>query len=664
MRIIEEFRYRPEVDGLRAIAVIAVVLFHADLGVTGGFIGVDVFFVISGYLITSLILKELGNGSFSLTNFWERRARRILPAVTVVVLVCLVTGWFVLLPQDFDELGRATVWQSLFGANFYYWLSTDYFAGPSEEAALLHTWSLAVEEQFYVLFPLVLVLVAKLSGAKRPQIFITSFVLLFIASLALSVYAVPRMPVASFYLLPTRAWELLSGSLVAIVPVHVLQRKKALCEILSWVSMLCIIIPCFVYTKNTPFPGIAAIPPCLGTAIFIWSSNQSGDSNHQLSANWLISKRGIVFIGLISYSLYLWHWPLFAFSHYWVLGTLSPAYRICLIILAVLLSVLSWKYVETPFRKRQLGATRKSVFLYASSGLVSMLLLGWFCIHSAGFPSRLPAQALQYASAKNDFAYYVELTKADIESQNFIQLGITANESIKPSVMIWGDSHAMAFIPALKEFLEENDLSGIAATRSSTAPVVDWVKISGRYPVRDESRDYNQAVFDHIKANKIENVILVARWRAYAPISLGGENESDEAYGFERELIATIRQLSELGVQTWLILDVPNHAFDVPRGLSHSVFTGEKISELCETPDTWVDLVKMYPSIIEDIKEAGGKVIDPKPWFLSPEGRYYRVNIESVVLYKDGDHLTTKGSELIMVPFLKEKLLIQKYNDK
>ena len=345
MPIIRDFRYRPEIDGLRAIAVMAVVLFHAGLGVSGGFIGVDVFFVISGFLITSLIIKDLEAGKFTLANFWERRARRIIPAAVVLVFVVLAAGWFLLLPSDYAALGKSAAWHAAFAANIYFWRNTNYFASAAEEQPLLHTWSLAVEEQFYLIVPLLLLALFRFPYFRSRGLLLALFLIGFAFSLALSIVVVPRMPAVAFYLLPTRAWELLAGSIIAILPAASLSRIWR--EILCGIALITIVVPCFIYTKETPFPGLAALPPCLGTALFIWASGPASTSiqNSTFNIQNLLAARPVVFIGLISYSLYLWHWPLFAFSTYWALDPLSLPYRLCLVAASFVLAILSWRFV-------------------------------------------------------------------------------------------------------------------------------------------------------------------------------------------------------------------------------------------------------------------------------------------------------------------------------
>lgn len=303
--LIQNFRYRPDVDGLRAGAVLAVILFHAGLGFSGGYIGVDVFFVISGFLITSLIVSDLQEGKFRLANFWERRARRIIPALAVVVLGTLIAGWFLLLPREYAALGKSAACQSVFGANFYFYRTTlgGYFAGVADEMPLLHTWSLAVEEQFYLIVPLTFAAVFRFPRLRTRRVLLALFGAGILVSFLASLYGVAHYRIAAFYLLPTRAWELLVGSALAIFPLTWMTKHRPTREILSFVGLAGILVPCWFYTGKTPFPGLAALPPCLGTALIIWSNSPLGHATVPTSLSRLLATRPVVFVGLISSSI-------------------------------------------------------------------------------------------------------------------------------------------------------------------------------------------------------------------------------------------------------------------------------------------------------------------------------------------------------------------------
>ena len=392
--------YRPEIDGLRAVAVVPVLLFHAGLGMPGGFVGVDVFFVISGYLITALILKDVDAGRFTLADFWERRVRRILPAAVTVVLATLAAGWFLLLPSDYDRLARAALTQVVFGANFFYWRNTNYFAGPAEQEPLLHTWSLAVEEQFYLLFPVVLGALALRPALRNRRVLLALLGIPLLVSLALCVAATPRYPAATFYLLPTRAWELLCGSVLAVAPAwHLLGPRLA--AGMGWAGLVLIACSWWAFDKSTSFPGAAAILPCLGTMLVIYGTAHekptTGNSSKVTafaSPRRILSARLPVGIGLISYSLYLWHWPPLAFAQYWTLEPLPLVWRVVLLAGSVVAAVASWRYIETPFRMKRLGANRRRLFALAGSGMCALVIVAGGLTGWRGVPARFTRDVL------------------------------------------------------------------------------------------------------------------------------------------------------------------------------------------------------------------------------------------------------------------------------
>lgn len=521
MSLIQNFPYRPEIDGLRAVAVLAVVLFHAGLGVPGGFVGVDVFFVISGFLITSLILRDLHAGKFSLVHFWERRARRILPAAVVMVMAALVAGWFLLLPSDYAAAGKSAGMHALFASNFHFWRSTNYFAGSADEQPLLHTWSLAVEEQFYVIVPFLLLFLFRYPLFRRRGPLLMLLIPVFMTSLALSVFLLPRAPAATFYLLPTRAWELLAGSIVALLPAVSLSRLWR--EVLCGFSLAAILAPCFLYTRETPFPGLAALPSCLGTCLFIWASSNSrpGARAPLTAAASLLSSKPFVFIGLISYSLYLWHWPLFAFSSYWALEPLSSGYRLWLVVAGFLLAVLSWRFVETPFRTRRLGASRHAIFGWAGGGLLASAVFSLILIRGGGFPERFSGTVLAYGSSKDQGEVARQVELVDVLEDRLPRLGALAPAPV--TVLVWGDSHAGSILAAADRMARDHSESLVAAWHSGTPPVLEYAPASDRkgWSLGEGCPAFNQAILERLSRDKIRDVLLVARWSGYFKDQVG-----------------------------------------------------------------------------------------------------------------------------------------------
>lgn len=364
-------KYRKDLDGLRAIAVLLVVFAHASFPfVTGGFIGVDVFFVLSGFLITYMIKDELANQTFTISNFYLRRIRRLMPAYFTVTFVTSVAAAFLLLPDSLQTYTTSLVFSTFSLANFFFWQQgLDYFAPDSATQPLLHIWSLAVEEQFYVLWPLFLYLAFRY---LRWQLTLAAIVAIFAISLLGSELGANsgRYRVEVYYLLPFRAFELLMGGLVALYYDRQPQLNTALSRGLSLLAIGLILLPAFMLTEQSPFPGINAFWPCLGTAILIVTGKASNGAT-----TWLLSTGPMVWTGKLSYSLYLWHWPILAFMQYHMSG-LTLASSVVAIALAFFLSWLTWRFVETPFRHK---------FLYDFKGTALRL----FC-----FPALVPILAL------------------------------------------------------------------------------------------------------------------------------------------------------------------------------------------------------------------------------------------------------------------------------
>jgi peptidoglycan/LPS O-acetylase OafA/YrhL len=366
-------RYRPEIDGLRAIAVAAVILFHAGFALfSGGFVGVDVFFVISGFLITSIIVEELKTGRFSVLRFYERRARRILPALFTVMAACVPFAYRLLSPDDLKDFAQSLAAICLFASNVLFWGESGYFDTQAELKPLLHTWSLAVEEQFYVVFPLLLLAAWRLGRG----VLLSLIGAIAVVSLFLSVDEVRNFPSAAFYLLPSRAWQLLVGALASFVAdrwqaADVRQPAVRLAgEAVGWSGMAMIILALFLFDERTPFPGLNAALPTIGTALVLLCASD------RTSVGRMLAWRPLVGLGLISYSAYLWHQPLFAFTKHALLADLPTDLAIVLCAATIVLACLSWRFVEQPFRDRSL-ISRGAVFALSAAGMAAFVGLGF-----------------------------------------------------------------------------------------------------------------------------------------------------------------------------------------------------------------------------------------------------------------------------------------------
>jgi peptidoglycan/LPS O-acetylase OafA/YrhL len=364
--------YRPEINGLRSFAVLPVIFFHAGFSLfSGGYVGVDVFFVISGFLITTIILEEMRVGRFSIINFYERRARRILPALFFVMLVSIPFAWALLSPSDLQDFAQSLVAIALFGSNFLFWQESGYFDTAAELKPMLHTWSLAVEEQYYVLFPL-LILAAWRLGTKRLAALIAA---IGAVSLLIAEIQVRTQPATAFFLLPARTWQLLMGSMVAFVVVYwhrypgLIDHNRLLGEVLGAVGLIMIIWATFLFDEHTPFPGIMALVPTLGTALVLLFSSSRTFVGRVLAFGPLVG------VGLISYSAYLWHQPIFAFTRHAFPGDVPGWVMLLLSAITLGLAYLSWRFVEQPFRARSFIG-RRAIFAASGLGIVAFMSLG------------------------------------------------------------------------------------------------------------------------------------------------------------------------------------------------------------------------------------------------------------------------------------------------
>ncbi len=439
-------KYRPEIDGLRSIAVLPVILFHGGVAAfSGGFVGVDVFFVISGYLITTIIVSRIDAGRFSLLDFYNRRARRILPALVLVVACSIPFAWIWMLPTEFKDFAQSISAVSLFSSNFLFWIESDYFAAAAEEKPLLHTWSLAVEEQYYIVFPLLLMLFWRRWSRGTVMLLCGIFLISLIASQILS----SRAPETNFYLLPSRAWELMAGSLCAIwllrAPPQIGQGAR---EGLAALGLGLILLSIFVYDKTTPFPSVYALAPVLGTALIIlFAVRGTGVAR-------LLSLKIPVGIGLISYSAYLWHQPLFAFAR--LRSPVEPEIGLMmgLAALSLGLAYLSWRFVEQPFRHMP-WAAGKVVASTAVGSLAVFALgvgLGYSGLHQKAFIAGISPQNRpllteinrmktmdHYASEDaGDCRFYVK----DFSAETDARFAACAAQYGK-GLVVFGDSHSI-----------------------------------------------------------------------------------------------------------------------------------------------------------------------------------------------------------------------------
>ena len=461
-------KYRAEIDGLRALAVVPVILSHAGFELfSGGFVGVDIFFVISGYLITSILIEDIENKRFSIIKFYERRARRILPALFFVLIVCMPFAWMWMLPNQMKDFSLSIIAVSLFASNIFFWREIDYFALDAEEKPLLHTWSLAVEEQYYVLFPIFLILAWRF-GKNRVFWMI---VVIAAISLLLSLYGSRNHPVANFYLTPTRAWELLAGSIAAFM---VYKRGVEKNNLLAIFGLAAIIFSIFFYDATTPFPSIYALVPVLGVVLLVLYADKE-----TLVAK-LLSAKAFVGIGLISYSAYLWHQPLFAFARIRSLEHPSPLLMLALSAISILLAYFSWRYIEQPFRDRNV-VNRTQIFSFSLVSLTIFSAVGlsvyfnfksfetiWVERQTPGMQNIYmvlskvnPSTSNWGATSKNiqeitPCVFNVRRLKKDVEKRI-----VECSKQYGKGVLVLGDSHAIDLFGVIASREQQSFLIGV-----------------------------------------------------------------------------------------------------------------------------------------------------------------------------------------------------------
>lgn len=503
-------KYRPEIDGLRALAVVPVILFHAGLGpFYGGFIGVDIFFVISGYLITSILLREMDRGDFSLLRFYERRARRILPALFLVLAASLPFAWFWMFPDQYRSFAYSVVATTTFVSNIFFWSGTGYFDGAAELKPLLHTWSLAVEEQFYLFFPALLLMAWRWPRQRVFQL----VVILALASFALSEWGWRNAPNANFYLAPARVWELFSGAICAFL---LDRREQAGKDMLGLTGLVMILAGIFLFDKHTPFPSAYALLPVMGTCmVILWGSSGT------LTAR-LLSLSPFVGIGMISYSAYLWHQPVFAFARLREELVPTELHMAFLSLLTIGLSYLSWRFVEQPARKRGTGVlpNQARVFAFAGVGTAALICIG--LLGATTIPPRIAIPSLQPAEMSAGPAPFSPLPpvpkiRSGTPCEDFaydrkgFECTVFGNGPLK--TVLWGDSHGMTFQPVI----EPLDGETIYLVVHTGCPPLAGAVLEKRFGGNEHCAvpENSRALASAIKALDPDRVLLIGRWMVY-----------------------------------------------------------------------------------------------------------------------------------------------------
>ncbi len=547
--------YRPEIDGLRAIAVLGVLIYHAELVLGGhrlmpaGFLGVDIFFVISGFLITRILYTEVIENRFSFLTFYERRARRILPVLFLVMLCSMPFAWWLMLPPAMMDYAGSVITSILYSSNFWFWSSDSYWGQASALKPLLHTWSLSLEEQFYLIAPVVVVLTA-----RRKALFLGLLGLLFILSFTTAEVWSRTIPESAFYLLPARAWELLVGSFVAIYSINQVGRlesnllnarqMRGLKECISGVGLLLILTAMLSFDSGFRHPSIYTVLPVFGTALVILASEKTLIGR-------LLSLRAMIWVGLLSYSIYLWHFPIFALFKVGLIELTLGGKLLCLLI-SVILAFVSYHLIEKPFRNpKVVGGRALLVSLFVAA--CGMLGLASWAYISKGLPDRFDdfdnvLSYLDYPYKDSFLSHRCFLHPEDLQAKTgFINCPYSSlADDSKSTVFLWGDSNAAHLIPGIRRsFSDTHHL--ILRTISGCGVFMTEVK-----PTRPGCKDHNAESIDLITTSRPELLIIAGLWKPE----------------FVERLRLTLQQLKRNGVNNILVVGpVPQWTPSLPAAI-------------------------------------------------------------------------------------------------
>ena len=636
-------------------------LFHAGFApFAGGFVGVDVFFVISGYLITGIILNELEQGSFSLAGFYERRARRILPALFLVILCCLPFAWMWLTPQALTDFGESVAAVAVFASNILFWLESGYFDTAAEMKPLLHTWSLAVEEQYYIFFPLLLMAMWRW-GKRRLLVLLAAG---FAVSLGLAQWGAYNKPDATFYLLPTRGWELLIGAFVAFhfharrdSPVHSLSGVGLLSQAGSLIGLGLIAVAVFGFDSQTPFPSLYALVPTVGTALIILLARPG------TLANWLLSCRPVVGLGLLSYSAYLWHQPLFSFARYRSTSEPGAAVMLGLCLVAIGLAYLSWRFVEVPFRRRTfLG--RWQILSLSGFALIAFFAVGMAGRANNGWESRLPPEVASLLGIRALHDRQRDDGGCNRYQQETHVSACQRGADVPATYALVGDSHATAIAQELASAFADRGLSYIQYTKN-VCPLAETIAESNR----TRCAAFLKNALADIEARGIDTIIVMARWSYYLHEDDyrngegGVERRGSFIYTAEgvpfsapladrkaailRDYAASLDRLVAAGKRIIVVGPVPEPGWDVPLEIVKRRWLDPDAGPLPSIP------VRIYEARHADVLRVFAPLrSNPAVVFVDPLAVFCDascpVEIDGEPLYYDDDHLSNHGAAMLV----------------
>jgi len=626
---------RTDIQALRAISVISVVIFHAFNSILpGGFVGVDIFFVISGFVITQTILKDIDNKRFSIADFYRRRIRRIFPALSVVLIFCLIAGWFFESPANYKELGKTTAATAFFVSNFAFWRSSGYFDGASEVKPLLHTWSLAVEEQFYIIYPILIFGITQYNR-KSASLYLAILLLL---SLALSQVLIGISPSASFYLAPSRGFELLIGAIVAAGGFKFIDMARYR-AVISAVGLGLILSSLFFFSPDTIFPGVVALIPCLGAAMVIYGGIKTDSLGGKL-----ISWSPIQSIGNASYSIYLWHWPFLVFCRQFF-GEELNAYKNAIAVgIVMALSFATYRFVERPIMRIKVESSSFIKFGFVTIAIFSVL--GSQIFLAQGFPMRFWPQTLTMFDYANDFNKLRDKCHNDQPPVRDFGKNCAFGAALTPAdVAVWGDSHGAELVVALGLRARGVGRSVLEITSSACPPSQGfrlderpWCPLQNKVSLEGLRRD------DHIKT-----VILITNAARY-------DNRSDLMKGYEE----TVRVLVAAHKHVISVLQIPTFdVIDPPEQIGMTISWGRNPENVGKSRSTFFDESSSWRQFNRALRgKYGIDILDPSD-SLCDKTICHAFDRHAGVLYFNNDHLSVAGAA-----FMSKKLSDTLYGER
>ena len=664
-------RYRRDIDGLRAVAILSVVGLHAfSQYLPGGFVGVDVFFVISGFLISGILMRGLAQGNLSYTAFYAGRVRRIFPALILVLVVSMIAGWFILIVDEYRQLGFHTFAGAAFFANFVFLDETGYFDKAAELKPMLHLWSLGIEEQFYIFWPFLLAV-----AWKRGRSTVTIILVIIASSFALNIWGTVSKPTAAFYLPFPRFWELLAGALLAHAAMHEEGRVNAclnfgiprdsrlfiyLPDVKALFGILMILAALFMLHRDSLFPGLWVLLPVVGACLLISAGDDTWINRRVLAS------RGMIFVGLISYPLYLWHWPLLSFARIVDSGEPGLFVRVTAVALSFVLATLTYRLVEHPVR---FGALRSRSCLVPALSLTMCVAAaaGVWIYKQNGFPGRISTDLEKYQQLVNSpgeingCKKYYPFARFCISSQNVADGG--------PMIMALGDSHALALAHGLEAMTEKDfpDYSFLSVGRGGCPPFEDVERIDKeKYNCAYISKQAMEIALEP----RVHKVLLASRWTSLPGGDIpagdtaaaagtgvfvaewGGATVTDQTEIFSTGLTNTLRTLIDAGKQVYFVHVVPELEFD-PRECLRRPFrlSGKYVRTRCAMKrHEVIQRQSRYRHVVDQVLKdfPTVKVFDPLQYLCDVE--YCQAIIEDRMLYSDDDHLSLDGAAYLSGP--------------